>query len=270
LLTKRSNKWLILEGFIATLGLGAMIWLPRLFTAKVQAEGFGLETATVFGSTLSLVFQSGSYFAIPAGFLGDLWQRRSLRGRALLSTIGITAAVPFHIAFFLMPLGKLIIPEEKGMIQIALATLSAVFSNGTIALAFVVAVLASVLLAIDGPNRAALITDVNLPEHRGTVVGLAFLASGFGAALGNLLSGLFFTWLARFFDSPWHYAIGMSLFTLFLLPAGWCYYQVSKSSSEDILTVQQALAERASFQPEPPSADSPSTLAVDPQTKPLP
>jgi MFS family permease len=169
-----------------------------------------------------------------------------------------------------MPLGKLIIPEEKGMIQIALATLSAVFGNGTIALAFMVAVLASVLLAIDGPNRAALITDVNLPEHRGTVVGLAFLASGFGAALGNLLSGLFFTWLARFFDSPWHYAIGMSLFTFFLLPAGWCYYQVSKSSSEDILTVQQALAERASFQPEPPSADSPSTLAVDPQTKPLP
>jgi MFS family permease len=245
--------------------------LARLFTVKIQAEGFSLEVATISGGLLALIFQAGSYFAIPAGYLGDRWQRRSLRGRALFSMIGIVATVPFHIAFFLMPLPGLNIPEQGGMIAIALATLTAIFSNGAVALAFFIAVMASVLIAIDGPNRAALITDVNLPEHRGTVVGLSFLAGGMGAALSNFLIGLTFAWLARYLAEPWNYAIGMSFFILLLLPAGWCYYQISRTSPDDIQMVRRTLAERAHDQSQSAtSIDIRPAISPDTQTNPLP
>ncbi len=245
ILGRRSNVWLILQGFTATLAFGSLIWRSRLFIARLETAGYSLETATMVGNMLSLLFETGFYFAIVGGYLGDRWQRRNPRARAWICTIGILSAIPFHVALFFIPLPGLTIPDQGGLGPIVLATLASMFTNGWVATAFLLALLATALAVIDGPNRAALISDVNLPEHRGTMAGLVTLASGIGLAIGNALAGVTFSYLGSRFASPLNFATGLALFQLFFIPAGLFYYQATKTTPGDIAAVRQALVERA-------------------------
>jgi MFS family permease len=243
--TTRSNVWLILQAFVSTLAFGSLIWRPRLFIARVESAGYDLETATIVGNMMSLLFETGFYFAVPAGHLGDRWQRRNPRARAIICTITSLSAVPFHIALFLVPLHGLTIPAEAGLGPIVLATLASFFTNGWVTAAFLLAIPAIALAVADGPNRSALMSDVNLPEHRGTVAGLNALAGGLGLALGNVLAGVVLTYLAHYFASPLNFAVGLSLFQIFFLPAGYCYYRAIKTTPGDMAAVKQTLARRA-------------------------
>ena len=97
----------------------------------------------------------------------------------------------------------------------------------------------------DTPNRNALLTDVNLPEHRGTAVGFMAVAIGLGVATGNALAGLLFDYLALYLASPLNYAVGLALFQLLFIPAGLCYTVLSKTTPGDIAGVRHTLRERA-------------------------
>lgn len=245
LATNRSNLWLMLQVFLTTVGYGSSIWVPRLFIARVEAAGYSLETATMAGNLLSLLFQTGFYFAVLAGHLGDRWQRQRLNGRAWFCLLVSLVAIPFQIAVFLMPLPHLALPSDGRIVGVAIATTMSIITNPWVAGTFVLALAAVAFASADVPNRSALLADVNLPEHRGTVVGLLNISLGLGLALGNGLAGPVFEALAPKFGSPWNYALGLSLFQLFLIPAGWCYYQLTKTTTQDITRVRQTLAERA-------------------------
>ena len=106
------------------------------------------------------------------------------------------------------------------------------------------ALAATILGVIDNPNKAALIKDVNLPEHRGTFVGMLQIVGGIGLSAGNALAGVAFTMLTERFAPPWNYAIALSLFQLFMLPAGYCFFRLIKTTPEDINRVKQTLGER--------------------------
>ena len=110
----RSNVWLIAQGFTAQFAYGALIWLPRLFIAKVEAEGFSLETATIVVGLFAVLFQVGGIFSILGGHIGDRWQRRNPSGRAILSSIGILGAIPFYFGMFLVPMHGLAITDGGG------------------------------------------------------------------------------------------------------------------------------------------------------------
>lgn len=242
---KRSNIWLMVQAFMATLAFGSLTWMPRLFIARVEASGYSLETATVVGNLLSLIFQLGLYFAILAGFLGDLWQRSNLRGRAIICTIGTLGAIPFQIALFLLPLPGLNIPDEAGLMSIVVATIFNVLENEWVVAAFLLALVGAALSSAERPNRSALISDVNLPEHRGTVFGLNLFISGVGFALGNASAGIISTYLAGRFAPPTNYAISLALLQVFFLFAGLSYYQVTKVTPGDIGIVREKLTKRA-------------------------
>jgi len=252
LLAQASNRWLLLQGLIATVAYGSTLWMPRLFAAKVQAEGYSLETATIAGAIFTLLFQTGSYASILAGYVGDRWQQHYLGGRAMLSAVGTLGSVPFLIAMFFIPLRGLQIPSPDmftvtdvvGLLQLAGAVFLSVVTNGWVFFTFMIALIAFILSTIDAANRPALLSDVNLPEHRGTMAGLAILANGTGFALGNGLSGILFDYLTITLVSPWHYVVGLTLFQLFLIPAGLCYIRLIKTSPQDIIRVQKILHER--------------------------
>ena len=244
ILAKPSNRWMIWQTFLATLNFGAMIWMPRFLAAKVEVEGYSLETATTAGSLLFLIFQIGSYLAIPAGYWGDRWQQRDLRGRAIIGTLGNLGMVPFHIAFYFVPLYGLAIPEEGGLRAIVWASITSTLTNSWVLLAFMLALGATILAVIDNPNKAALINDVNLPEHRGTLVGMLQIAGGLGLSIGNALAGMAITGWSTYFPPPWNFALVMSIFQLLMLPAGICYYQLVKTTPDDIITVRQTLHAR--------------------------
>jgi len=246
ILTKPSNIWLIAQAFAATLVYGSLVWMPRLFIARVEAAGYPLETATVAGNLFSLLFQTGFYFAIPAGYLGDRWQRRNpRRGRAWLSMIGVLATIPFQVAVFFMPLSGLSLPAQGDVMMVVSAVLLSIVTNPWVAGTFGLALIAVALASVDTPNRNALIIEVNLPEHRGTVAGMVTIAIGVGLALGNGLVGLLFTTLAPHFAPPLNYALGLAWFHLFFIPAGFFFYQAGKTIPQDIIAARRVLRERA-------------------------
>lgn len=249
ILTKRSNLWLMAQAFAATLGYGSLVWMPRLFIARLEAGGHTLETATMAGNLYSLLFQTGFYFAILAGHLGDRWQRRLPGGRAKLAMMALLASVPFQIALFFVPLQGVSLPEDGSVVGVTVATLLSIGTHPWVAVAFGLALVAVAFASADIPNRRAILTDVNLPEHRGTAVGLISVSVGLGLALGNALAGILFDSIAAQFAPPLNYAVGLALFQLVFIPAGLCYYRLSQTTAQDIAAVKQVLTSRAKLLP---------------------
>jgi MFS family permease len=246
LITLPSNIWLILQGFSAQFAFGANVWMTRLFVSRVQAEGYSMQTATAVGSLFGALFTIGGFFSVLGGYLGDLWQRKDPRGRALISAIGILGSVPLFVGLFFLPLHGLQVPEGAGGGAVAAAVLKGVVSNGWVAGAFLLALGAQALNGTNSPNCMALITDVNLPEHRGTVFAMSNLANGVGRALGNGLVGVAFAYFAGAFAEPTNYAVGLAVFQAFFLPTGLAYLMAARSAPRDIAAVRKTLKERAS------------------------
>lgn len=243
LLRRPTNRWLIVQGFTAQFAYGSLVWLPRLFQAKIETQGVDMATATVVGSMFATVFQVGAVLAIVGGWLGDRWQRRDLAGRAKLSMIGVLGAIPFFVALFFLPL-PVDLAGGGGSGAFVGAVFASLVTEPAGAATFVIAFVALTLTSADSPNWFALIGDVNLPEHRGTVFGLGNLVNGLGRALGNGLVGVSFGALVARFPPPLNYAIGLAAFQLCFLPTGWAYWRAAKTSPDDIRRIRRTLYER--------------------------
>ncbi|HEX6383099.1 MAG TPA: MFS transporter [Anaerolineae bacterium] len=245
ILAQRSNVWLLWQSFFFSLAYGSTVWVPRWAIARVQAEGYGLETATIVGNLFVALFSVGAFFSIAAGHWGDKWQRRNPRGRALLATVGLLGSIPFFVVLFFIPFRGVVIPPDGNLLEIGWAVLVTLFTNGWVMAAFLVAMFALALQATDPPNWAALITDVNLPEHRGTIIGLSRLFRAAGSAISVGLTGVTFAILTADLAAPDNYAVGLALFQVLVIPASLCYVGVSRAVPGDIADVRQTLTERA-------------------------
>ncbi|NND03643.1 MAG: MFS transporter [Acidimicrobiia bacterium] len=242
---RRTNLWLIVQGVTAQLAYGSLIWVPLLYQSKVLEQGYSSVTATRVGGMYAAMFQVAAVSSIAAGWLGDRWQQRDLRGRAFLSMFGILGAIPFFIAFFFVPLrGLNVDPASSGLALLADA-LSNLASAPLVGLAFGLAVVAAVLTSADSPNWFALISDVNFPEHRGTVFGLGNLANGIGRFTGNWLTGVAAATLITSFAAPLNYALALTMFQVGFLPTGYAYWKATKTAPGDIESMRATLIERA-------------------------
>ncbi|MBK8986038.1 MAG: MFS transporter [Chloroflexi bacterium] len=242
---RRANIWLTLQHVFATLAFGSTVWVPRWAIARIESLGYSLEVATIVGNWLVILFSSGLFFGIVAGHLGDRWQRWDPHGRAKLAMIGTIGAVPFFIITFFMPIQNLQLAADGSVWQLAWSVVVALVTDGEILALFLFAFVAMALLAINGPNWAALITEVNLPEHRGTVIGMTKVAGAVSNAASIALTSLLLAYLTQWVSPPDNYAWGLSLFQLFAIPAGLCYYGARRAIPTDIHKVRQTLQERA-------------------------
>lgn len=245
ILARHSNRWLLLQRFFLALALGSTIWIPRWAIARVQAEGYSLNDATLIGNLFVFLFNIGGFLAIPAGHLGDRWQRQHPLGRLHLALIGLLGSIPFFVILYFLPLRGVAIPTNGSLFAVIGTILWELFTNGYVALAFIVALFGVGLFAAEPPNWAALITDLNLPEQRGTVIGLSRLFSAIGNALSVTLTGWLITLLTGRFDPPTNYAIGLALFQLPLLLAAVCYWLMRRHLPGDLTAVRTLLAHRA-------------------------
>jgi MFS transporter, Spinster family, sphingosine-1-phosphate transporter len=248
LLRHPSNRWLLWQSFFFSLAFGSTIWIPRWAIARVQAEGYGLETATVVGNIFVILFNAGALLAIPAGYLADRWQRRSARGRANIGVLGTLGSIPFLVLLYFLPLRNVAIATEGGLPTIVWGALLAIFTNGYVFLAFVVATAGVGLLAAATPAWSAIVADVNLPEHRGTMLGISRVFRSVGSAISVGLTGFVFTWLTADFAPPNNYAVGLAIFQIIAIPAGLCYLGVRRHVASDMARVRQTLTERANEQ----------------------
>lgn len=240
----KSNRWLILQTTLLTLAFGSTTWVPRWAVAQVEALGFNLEISTAVGNVFVIFFSIGIFAAIPAGYLGDKWQKRNPKGRTWLAMIGLLGAVPFFILLFFMPIKGIILPNEGNTWQISGQLALSLLLNGWILSLFLVAFLAMALFSSEGPNWTALVTDVNLPEHRGTTMGITRIFRAVGSAISIALTGFVFTLLSGNFLPPLNFSIGLAFFQLLVIPAGLCYYGASKTVPADIQAVKQTLIKR--------------------------
>lgn len=242
---RRTNLWLIAQGVTAQLAYGSLIWVPLLYQSKVLEQGYSAVTATRVGGLYAAMFQVAAVSSVAAGWLGDRWQQKDPRGRAFLSMIGILGAIPFFVGFFFVPLrGLEIDPGASGMALLG-ETVSNLGSAPLVGFAFLLAVVAAVLTSADSPNWFALISDVNLPEHRGTVFGLGNLANGIGRFAGNWLTGVTAATLITSFAAPLNYALALTLFQAGFLPTGYAYWKASKVAPRDIEEMRATLRSRA-------------------------
>jgi len=84
-----------------------------------------------------------------------------------------------------------------------------------------------------------------VPEHRGTVFGLGNFVNGVGRSAGVALTASAASAIERSVPPPFNWAIGLSLFQVFFLPTGWCYWRASKTAPIDIADVAATLSARA-------------------------
>ncbi len=250
MLARRTNVWLVMQGFTAQFVFGSLVWLPRLFQAKAEAQGHPEVTAIVIGSVFAALFQLGGVFSIVGGLIGDRLQRRTLRGRALVAAVGILGGIPFYVGLFFLPL-RVEVPADADTSGVLFAVVASVVTEPTVGVSFLIAMLALALTSGNAPNWYALIVDVNPPEVRGTVFSAGNLVNGFGRALGNGLVGLGFRLLQSSFPPPLNYALGLAAFQFFFLPTGVMYWLASRSSPADIEAVRKTLRERAAAETPP-------------------
>jgi MFS family permease len=246
LLRQGTNRWIVLQGLIAQLAYGSLLWITLLYQEKVIAQGYSEATGTKVGGLLVIVFAIGSGLSILAGHVGDRFQRRSLRGRALVSAVGTFAAIPFFLIFFWVPLRGLEITEGAGTLTLLGEIFAGLFTNPWLATAFVSALFAYGFTSVDSPNGFALIADVNLPEHRGTVFGVRDLGSNIGRSLGIALAPALAGGLERSIPPPINWIVTLSVFQMAFIPAGWCYWKASETCPADITEVHAILSRRGS------------------------
>lgn len=245
LFRRRTNLWLVLQGLTAQVAYGSLIWVPLLYQQKVIAEGYGEATGTKVGGLFAAIFTIGALFSILFGHLGDRLQERTQRGRALLSAAGILGAVPLFLVFFWVPLRGLDVTDGADTLTLLREVLVSVVTNPWVALAFLAAIAAIALTSADSPNWFALISDVNLPEHRGTVFGVGNAVNGIGRSFGAALTASAATAIERSIPPPFNWAVGLSAFQVFFLPTGWCYWKASYTAPGDIADVAATLTARS-------------------------
>jgi MFS family permease len=240
ILRRRTNTWLILQGFSAQVAFGSLVWLPVLFRSRAEHQGYTAGTAVLVGSVFATLFQLGGALSILGGLAGDRLQRRTPRGRALVASIGVLAAVPFYVVLFFVPM-RIKVPDGAGAGAVIRAVLADVFTEPTVGACLATAVFALALTSANSPNWFAMIADVNPPEHRGTVYSLGNLVNGFGRAGGNALVGVAFRVLATAFPPPLNYAVGLAGFQFFFIPTGVMYWLASRTVAKDIADTHAAL-----------------------------
>ena len=255
ILRRRTNTWLILQGFSAQVAFGSLVWLPVLFRSRAEHQGYTAGTAVLVGSVFATLFQLGGALSILGGLVGDRLQRRTPRGRALVASAGVLAAVPFYVVLFFVPM-KINVPDGAGAGAVVRAVLVDVFTEPTVGACLATAIFALALTSANSPNWFAMIADVNPPQHRGTVYSLGNLLNGFGRAGGNALVGVAFRGLATAFPPPLNYAVGLAGFQFFFIPTGIMYWLASRTVAKDIADTHAALlAARASASSDRPHGD---------------
>ena len=69
--------------------------------------------------------------------------------------------------------------------------------------------------------------------------------NGVGRAFGTGLTTAAADVLERTIPPPFNLAMGLTMFQVFFLPTGWCYWKASKTCPDDIRAVRSTLTERA-------------------------
>jgi MFS family permease len=216
----KSNFWLILN-FIDVIPGSIVLFL--IF--KYMKDTHNMEAPAV-NFTILLVFLAGALGALTFGRLGDWGFRRDKRAKVLVALFCNGFPIIFMI-FFLN--ARLWIPSHAALSE----TLAA---PGMWAL---VATIAAAMFVNQGvnPNWYSSLTDINLPEHRATIISLASVMDMLGSALGPLV--------ASYIAALWGLKAAMWSVLFFWVGNIFFWLPVLKHIRKDLAQAHSILSERA-------------------------
>jgi MFS transporter, Spinster family, sphingosine-1-phosphate transporter len=245
ILFKKSNLFLFFQAFFMNIATGSLIWIPTLYIFKIQEQGYSIETAMIASGYLYAIFQIGGMTSVYFGHLGDRFQKKTYKGRAFLTAFFVFLTMPLYIAMFSIPMDHLQLPRDNNPLSILAHLIEQIFTNPWMALLFVLSLLASASQSANTPNWLALITDVNLPEHRGTAFSVANLFNSLGRTIGNLGVGILLGFISIHYHEPKSYIITLSVLQCFLIPSSICYLLMANKNMSDIYNMKETLRMRS-------------------------
>jgi MFS family permease len=172
--TNKTNFWLI-ANFVDTIPSGIILFL--LFKYLEDDKNMDPEITTII---FIIAFLAGFIGTLVFGWIGDKWFRKNKRAKVIIALFCNGFPILFFIIFLLIPF---YVPYGATFGE-ALSIPGVAFAVGMLV----------ILMAINqgvGPNWDSTLTDVNLPEHRSTMLGMASFMDLIGRTIGPLLAGLF-------------------------------------------------------------------------------
>ncbi|MBN1272369.1 MAG: MFS transporter [Candidatus Aminicenantes bacterium] len=167
----KSNFWLI-ANFIDMFPASIILFL--VFKYMEDKHNMGGQTINIL---LIMIGVSGALGAIVFGRLGDWAFRRDKRAKALIALVCNALPIIFMLIFLK---ANFIIPEGSSLGGILAVP-------GVLPVIFFIAVAVFINQGVH-PNWYSCLADINLPEHRGTIVSLASVMDMAGSALGPLIA----------------------------------------------------------------------------------
>ncbi|MHA1731185.1 MAG: MFS transporter [Promethearchaeota archaeon] len=218
---RKSNAWLV-ANFVDTIPAAIILFLLYAYMEEVHNI-----PATASLTFLLVAGVGGAVGAVVGGAVGDKYFKINRKARVQISIFANLAPIPFVIVAFLLPFHA---PDGASVGEI-------------LAMPGVVAFTALIFVALllnggVGPNWYSTLMDVNLPEHRGTMVAMANTMDQVGRAVAPLVG----TWVATTFSTT--AGILSSVFFWVALPFFWI--PVLRHITSDLDDVDRILEKRAS------------------------
>lgn len=171
---KKSNVFLVIN-FVDTIPTGIITFLLFYYMSEYHNAAESISLIFLF-----LVLISTLVGTIVFGFVGDsLFKKGKKRARVLLALIGNIVPIPFVFIALIIPFK---LPNNAGVLDLFLIPGALIM-----VLFFMIGLFANG--AVNGSWYASVV-DLNLPEHRGTVLATSNFFDIIGRALGPLIGSL--------------------------------------------------------------------------------
>ncbi len=216
-----TNLLIFFQGIVGTVPWGIIVYW--LISFLIVTRGMTKETATFVLLILGISTVIGTFIG---GFVGDYFERKTRGGRAVI--VGISIFIGFFAVLFLIiyPL-----PSNLSIVDWIILSIYAVFI-----LQFV---------SIASPNVPAMISQVNLPEDRGTVFGFFYILNNVGNSIGPLLGGILintFELMGNAKSLSYEYTLIIGV--LFWIPCGLTWIWLKRTYPRDMDNVEDVLEKR--------------------------
>ncbi len=216
LLTTPTLIFIYLQGVPGTFPWGAIpYWAPTYFQ---QQWGLDPATATliVFAAGLGMMF---GYFI--SGLLTDhLLKKGYVNARLLIPFTGILIGTATTVVLLSYPY-----PHGVTDLNVLLPVI-------------LLSLLGMVFVTFAAPNVPAVLSEITLPEHRGTIFGIFNITDNIGSAIGPLLAGTLIMALGGMYQ-------GLIAVTLLWIPCALLWLPALKTYKRDREKLRKILAERA-------------------------
>lgn len=249
ILKKKTNKYLIIQGFFAiipgTLFVYFMTSMLSTHYFDILPIDIKLQTAAIFAGLLGVGYLLGNAIM---SYVGDILFRKNKRNRTRLATACMLLSIPFVLLmlFSIQPISSEVVsnlnypvPIPPGeMISYVILTIIEIFKvSPSYIYYFIFGFIGAVLSTGWVSNKSAVMVDVNLPEHKGTSTSFFSLAEQVGKGVTLLIS---FS-LISFFGSVFN----MMLFAVFLwVPSALLWFLAGRSVEVDMDYKSTILSER--------------------------